>query len=431
MNIKYYIRLVAAFLVRFKALIAVGIVIGILVFLVFRFVFPRFVTQDVERIGIAGRFSTDSLPKSVVEQVSMGLTKVNKSGEATAGLAQSWVEDEDGKIWRFSLGEHRWQDGKKVSSADIDYNFEDVGVRRPDDKTIEFELKSGFSPFPLVVSRVVFRKGLLGTGEWRVGNVEFVGNYIRSLTLKNGSNSRKVYKFYPSEDQVKLAFKLGQIDKMVELISSKPFDEWSTVEVDEIVNYSRFVGVFYNTEDEILASKSFRQALSYAIDKDSFEGPRATGPISPYSWAYNPQVKGYDYDVGRAKELLEDTADIKLVTTPPLLDIAEKVAGYWREIGVATTVQVTSVVPEEFQAFLVMYDIPADPDQYSTWHSEQFGTNISRYKNPRIDKLLEDGRLEMDMDERKKIYLDFQRFLLEDSPATFLFHPVSYTVSRR
>ena len=48
-------------------------------------------------------------------------------------------------------------------------------------------------------------------------------------------------------------------------------------------------------------------------------------------------------------------------------------------------------------------------------HSNQTATNISNYQNPRIDKLLEDGRAELTLVERSKIYLDFQRFLLEDS----------------
>ncbi len=34
-------------------------------------------------------------------------------------------------------------------------------------------------------------------------------------------------------------------------------------------------------------------------------------------------------------------------------------------------------------------------------------------------------------EEREKIYLDFQRFLVEDAPAAFLFHPTFYTISRK
>ncbi|MCS7092795.1 MAG: peptide-binding protein, partial [Patescibacteria group bacterium] len=77
-----------------------------------------------------------------------------------------------------------------------------------------------------------------------------------------------------------------------------------------------------------------------------------------------------------------------------------------------------------------IYDIPLDPDQYSLWHSMQTESNISKYANPRIDKLLEDGRVTIDIQERKKIYLDFQRFLLEDAPCVFLYHPEYYSIVR-
>jgi ABC-type transport system substrate-binding protein len=120
-----------------------------------------------------------------------------------------------------------------------------------------------------------------------------------------------------------------------------------------------------------------------------------------------------------------------LTTTPILLDVAEKIAQDWREIGVTTSVQVASTIPPDYQAFLAIYDIPNDPDQYATWHSSQTATNISHYANPRIDKLLEEGRLELDKEKRREIYLDFQRFLLEDAPAIFLYHPITYTITRK
>jgi peptide/nickel transport system substrate-binding protein len=80
---------------------------------------------------------------------------------------------------------------------------------------------------------------------------------------------------------------------------------------------------------------------------------------------------------------------------------------------------------------LAIFDTPEDPDQYSIWHSTQKATNITHYENPRIDKLLEDGRSQINTEERKKTYLDFQRFLVEDAPAAFLFYPDTYSISRK
>ena len=131
-----------------------------------------------------------------------------------------------------------------------------------------------------------------------------------------------------------------------------------------------------------------------------------------------------------SKEVLNDLS-INIATIPVLLGQAEKIAANWRDLGIAVNVQVVSSVPDSFDTFLAVLDIPQDPDQYSLWHSSQDVTNISNYKNPRIDKLLEDGRTVTNLSERKKIYLDFQRFLIEDSPAAFLYHPISYTIVRK
>ena len=64
------------------------------------------------------------------------------------------------------------------------------------------------------------------------------------------------------------------------------------------------------------------------------------------------------------------------------------------------------------------------------WHSTQTATNITGYANVKIDKLLEDGRQELDPAKRKSIYADFQRYLTEDVPAIFMYYPNSFTVTR-
>jgi peptide/nickel transport system substrate-binding protein len=113
------------------------------------------------------------------------------------------------------------------------------------------------------------------------------------------------------------------------------------------------------------------------------------------------------------------------------LSQAESISKDWTAAGVVVNLQVISNIPTDYQAFLAIYDIPDDPDQYSIWHSTQTSTNITHYQNPRIDKLLEDGRSEINIEDRKKTYFDFQRYLVEDSPAAFLYYPEIYSISRR
>jgi len=371
--------------------------------------------------------------------IGNGLTKIKEDGTVAPDLASSWESPDGGQTWVFKLKDNIfWQDGKKVTSTSINYQFSDAQIERPDEKTLVFKLESAFAPFPYVVSKPTFSKGLLGTGEWRVTKATVSAGFIQRLVLVDKDGNRKIIKFYPTEERAKLGFKLGEIDILESIFNPEPFNEWGVVEVEKEVGNSRYVAVFFNTQDKLLGEKSFRQALAYAIKKDGFDGPRAVSPISPNSWAFNPQVKPYHYDSARAKELIDDLADelkenltVSIVTTPALLSVAEAIAKDWAEVGVTGNVQVSSGVPTEYQTLLAIFDVGEDPDQYSIWHSTQTSTNISRYQTPRIDKLLEDGRVELNIEERKKIYLDFQRFLVEDSPAAFLYHPTNYTIKRK
>ncbi len=440
-TLRYWFRLSVAFITRFKLLLFFGVLTGFLVFVVLRFFLPRMTQGTTERIGITGRFHTEELPYEVTSLVGQGLTQTNEKGQVEGALAESWQSNDQGTEWTFHLKDGVfWHDGTEVNATTINYSFEDVIIEKPDNKTLVFKLQSPFSPFPSVLAKPVFKKGFIGTADWQVKNISLAGEYVESTTLIAKNGDKKIFYFYPTEDLAKLAFKLGKVDRLEDLLDPAEFKKWGTVEIAKEPNSSRYVAVFFNNESAPFdGNKEMRQALSYAIDKEKLSTNRATGPISPYSWAFNPQVKKYDYDREHALAILKDLSqevinntNIKLVTTPVLLEVAETIEKDWEAIGIKTTVQVTSVIPSDFQAFLAIYDIPKDPDQYAIWHSTQIGnTNISKFDNPRIDKLLEDGRLKLSLEERKKIYLDFQRFLLEEAPAIFLYHPLSYTIIRK
>lgn len=437
-SLRYWIRFLSAFFKKFKFVLFAGVVFGLLLFSFASFILPRAFGGKVEYIGIAGRYNTQELPAVVLNMIGQGLTKTSESGEVMPALSESWEASDDGREWTFELAKGvRWHDGTEVTSNTIQYSFEDTTIERPDAYTIKFKLASAFSPFPVIVSKPTFKKGLLGTGEWKVQKLYQNSTFIEELVLVNKSNEKRIIRFYPSEDSAKIAYQLGQVDTLIDVFDPAPFDSWANSSVLSTVRKDRIVAIFFNNESDVFKgpqNKPLRQALSYAIDKDSFDGPRALGPISPDSWAYNPLVKDYFYDRQRALELIKDFSggiEINLSTGPSLLAVAEKIVGYWNELGVKTNIHVTSTIPEEYDAFLAIYDVPKDPDQYAVWHTTQKSTNIAKYSNPRNDKLLEDGRVELDRTKRKKIYLDFQRFLLEDAPAVFLYHPISYTITRK
>lgn len=450
-TIRYWNRLARTFLNRFKRIIIFGILVGIAFFFILPKIEPlnsRFTAK--EKIGVIGRYSTDEIPIFIQEEISLGLTIVDETGEVHPGLSSSWDVADEGKAWTFKLTDSKWQDGKKIAAQDINYNFADVETEIVDEQTIRFRLKDPFSPFPVVVSRPLFKKGLLGAGDWRVEKISVVsGNLLEEIRLESiSSGKKKIYRFYPGESTAKTALKLGEISTITDVVNQGELKNWKNIEVTENIRHDRYVAVFFNLNDGLLTSKDLRQALSYAIDKEALSANRAIGPVPPSSWAFNPQVKPYDFNQERAKQLLGDLPEelrqditINLVTTPTLLSVAERIEVYWEQIGIKTNVQVSNSPPADFQALLAIQATPADPDQYSLWHSTQGVSNITNYgeqeegskpkESPRIDKLLEDGRRVLDKNERKRIYLDFQRFLVEDAPAAFLYYPTAYTISRK
>lgn len=444
-KIRYLTKFFWAFLQKFKTVFIVSIILGLFAF----FLFPR--VQGIllnfiqgETIGVVGRFTTDTLPQDIQSEISVGLTTVDYAGNAGSGIAESWQPDSEGRIWVFRLGDYKWQDGTKIQAYDINYQFSDVTSEVLDNKTIKFVLKEPFSPFPAIVSRPIFKKGLLGAGTWKVVKISFAtGDHVSSLKLVNINNDQvRTYKFYPTEEVARTGFKLGEVDQLKDIVDPKDIVQWKNVTVAEQKHRGRYVGIFINNQDPLLSGKNVRQALSYAVDKDKFEQELAISPLSPDSWAYNPQVKPYSYSPERAKELIKNLPEeqrkdltVRLVTTPTLLPLADKIKEDWDAVGFDTQVQVSNSLPRDFQTLLAIQVIPSDPDQYSFWHSTQTETNITNYRNSResqrIDKLLEDGRKTLKSDERRAIYLDFQRFLVEDSPVIFLFHPTTYTITRQ
>jgi len=428
--------LILAFFKKHQNLLFLGFILGFLSFLIFPRIYKTFFLQEVEKIGYVGKFNYDKFPLEIQEKISMGLTSISSDGHISSQLADSWEINKEGKEYIFTLKDgFFWQDGKPLKAQDINYNFSDVATTVLDEKRIKFELKEPFSPFLSVVSQPIFKKGLMGVGEYKISKIKRSGKIIHQVYLVSKKERKKIiFKFYPNEEALKIAFKLGEIDTIKEITHLNELSSWPGIKITPEVKYNRFVAIFFNTLNPKFSEKSVRQALAYAIQK---KWPyRALTPINPYSWAYNPNVKPYNFDLENAKKLLEKTKnnnqkikEIELSTIPSLIYVAEEIKNDWEKLGIICKIKIINNLNESFEVILATQEIPIDPDQYIFWHSTQ-ELNITKYKSPKIDKLLEEGRKTFEEEKRKEIYQDFQKSLVEEVPAIFLFHPSVYTISK-
>lgn len=389
--------------------------------------------------GLVGTFQEHDLPSEVTRLTSVGLVEVDETGRVKPALAKNWEVNQEATEYKFILQDNaRWVSGELVASQDLEISIPNAEVSFPDRKTIKFKLKDSYSAFPSLLTKPLFKKGsMTGTGPYKIQKIERSRIFITKIILesKNSSLPRLVIRFYPNEKTALTGFALGEVQALLGLSDSSivPNKDLQSpvIKQKSKVDYTKIVGVFYNTKDAVLSNRSLRQTLSYSAPAIKGE-VEANSPYQPNSWAADKETKNYLDNTEEAKEALGRaksnsgellSKELTLTTTSQLEKVGERIVAAWRELGINAVLRVESGRPQQFQALLITQSIPADPDQYFLWHETQGETNITGYDQKRADKDLEDGRKLVEEEKRKEKYLDFQKVLMEDAPATFIYFP--------
>lgn len=385
-----------------------------------------------------GLYTTNTLPREISTKISYGLTSMSENNKPiNSPLVKAIENDNNNKEYTFTLNpDISWHNGKKFTSYDINYEIYGATMTPLSNYKFKISLDTEFAPLLSNLSQPLFKKNLIGLGEYKVKNITYKEGYIKTLLLKSIDRNKPSikYSFYSNEKDVIDAFKLASVDQI--RINSLPteFNTWKNIEIKKnIETNDKYIAIFLNTQK--IADKQIRQALAYATPKAKEKNERCLGPISPLSWAYNPVVKEYNFSRSRAKDLFnkESLPEINLaVNNRNLLELAEKIKDSWTKVlGIKVSISIENQIDfQNFDAILAYSAMTNDPDQYAFWHSTQSNTNVTKLNNSRIDKILEEGRSITDPIERKKIYQDFQKYLLEESPAIFLSYPTTYTINR-
>lgn len=440
--------LLKAYIKKWRKLILFSFVIGIAFFFLLRFwagSVTKVPVNQKEVIGIAGDYTVETLPASILRKVSQGLTSIDKGGKPEPGLAVSWEIQDAGKTYLFHLKKGVYfTDGSLLKADEVNYHFSDVVVERPDQNTVVYRLKESYAPFLVKVSKPLFKGNVVGIGDYKLSQIKLNGDFVQSLTLTQVKNPAftKTYRFYPTLQAVKLAYLMGEVTSVQNIpdttYAQTSLSTFPNSKVEKKANTNKLVTLFYNTQDKVLSDKRLREALNYSLPDEFAQGKRAYVPFSSDSWVYDPTTIVFSQDLARAKELLDAATvastsarlSLTISASSKYLQTAKDIATAWKKLGIDTKINEVNTLPTVFQIYLGDFNIPTDPDQYTLWHSSQ-DNNITRYDSQRIDKLLEDGRQILDFDERKKIYEDFQKYLLADAPASFLYYPYEYTVTRK
>ncbi|MBF0495601.1 MAG: peptide-binding protein [Deltaproteobacteria bacterium] len=274
-----------------------------------------------------------------------------------------------------------------------------------------------------------------------------------------------VYRIIPDMATMFLELKSGGVDQMG-LTPLQYERQTNTPSFQENYRKYRYLSFSYtylgfNLLDPKFQDKRVRQAIAHAIDKQELIdgvllglGKEATGPFKPGTWVYNPNVKKYPYDPEKAKQLLAEAGwkqtnaegvlvkdgvpfEFTIITNPGNA-LREKtgviIQQRLKKIGISVKIRTIEwaaflkqfIDQKKFEATILAWTIPQDPDLYDVWHSSKTRPgelNFISYQNPELDLLIQSARHTFDRAKQKEIYFKIQEILAEDQPYDFLYVP--------
>jgi len=316
-------------------------------------------------------------------------------------------------------------------------------------------IKCGFARHPIGTGPYKFKK-------WKTGQriiLEANNEYFEGRPCID----RYVYQIIPDDATMFLELGAGNIDWMglnpVQYVYQTN-KTWFKTGFNKY-KYPSFGYTYlgYNLKNPLFKNKLVRQALTYSINKSEIIkgvllglGEISTGPFPPESWAYNKHVRKYAYNPLKAKEMLKlcgwddhdgdgwidkngEKFEFEIITNQGNTQrkkCAEIIQQNLRLVGIKVNIRIIEwasflnefIYKKRFDAILLAWSLGRDPDCFDIWHSSKTKEkefNFISYNNQEIDKLLEEGRKEFEIEKRRQIYHRIHEVLAEDQPYTFLY----------
>ena len=427
-----------------------------------------------------------------------GLVEFDGNLNVVPAIAKIWKISRDHRTYTFLLREGiKFHNGREVTAEDFVFSFKRLldpeikspaaslfsniqgakeyqegkvasvnGLRAVNHHTLVIELEKPFAPFlsilamanAKVVPRESFEKSFdthpVGTGpfrfqSWRPGKEIVLA--ANNDYFKDGPYLERLrFVIYQNVDWEKIYadFEEGRLDQSLVASGDYKFrDGGNKVGTSPTLISKPGLNVVYigmNLELEAFKDRRVRQAIYHAVDREKivsestrWRSVQAKGILPPGIAGFDPYFKGYDYNPGKAIELLEKAGypggrgipAIELWTVSKTDRVKGQLQQYQRylaDIGI----QVKIKVAENWKDFIARInnkqaamfyaawyaDFP-DPDNflYTLCHSKS-RTNRMNYNNAEVDRMLEEARSEADYMKRVEQYRKIQELVMQDAP---------------
>lgn len=441
------------------------------------------------------RTYADAVSFRVIELTYDFLVRMDSSGLPQLELAEK-LENPSDTEYIFTLRKNvRFHDGSPLTAHDVAYTFNsilDPALNSPfrstlenigkitvlDSFRIEFDLKEPHAPFLSdieigIVSERNAKEGKadlnktpLGSGpfkfiKWDQNSVlEFAANenYWKGRPYLN----KIILKVLPETTTRLLALENGEVDILIGVLSESYLPNLQKnkrlkIKMSEGSNYV-YLGL--NQENEYLKHRKVRQAIAHTLDIDgmiksllSGVHKRANSMLSEKNWAYNPNLKSYDYNPALARQLLDEAGypdpdgngplprfSLSYKCSSNLLSRqkAQVVQQSLAQVGIEVKVQsyewgtfFDDIRNSRFDLFSLTTVGVYEPALYERfYHSRSIGVSKNRinYRNPEVDRLIELAEKILDREKRKEYYWKIQEIVQDDLPYISLWHETNIAV---
>ena len=270
-------------------------------------------------------------------------------------------------------------------------------------------------------------------------------------------------KFYSSEEEAVSAYNRKEVDGIL-LQTAQNKSQIRGIANSQIFSLPslRIYGLFLNTDHKLLGSEYVRRAINYAINREeilnrifSDDGKVAIGPIPPTLPGSSPNLVGYSFDPQKTAEILEKNKWVKsgtgiyekklgkdkeatplkftIITIKSMQLVATLIRDYLKNAGIDVDLKIVPISNlqnnlrnEDYESVLIGESYTAAADPYVFWHGAAIkdpGLNLALYNNRNTNKILEDARQITDPAKRAAKLEEFQKLVLSDAPAAFLYSP--------
>ncbi len=446
------------------------------------------IATDQSPVGLDPQVATSFATQLITGTIYEGLTAVDADLRVLPALAQSWTVSDDGKTYRFQLRQGaKFHNGRTLTPADIVASvarvrdpktgspyasrFASLESVEPDGAdAVRFTLAQPSAPFlaqlaalaivppeavgelgrhPVGTGPFMFREWVPDTfialdrnpDYWDAGHPLLAGLKFdivpeaatRQIGLQSGT-----YRMLPAVDAATVASFQGQ--DRVKVLSTQD------------LAYS-LIGL--NVTRPPFDKPEVREAVNLALDRSQivdaayFGEAVPAGPLSPAlrDWALPvSDFPCYKTDPAQARKLLEAaglTVPVKVTlnvlgSLQQVVDVAQVVQAQMNKAGFDVTLNVQEqgrFIQDwrggNFQAFASLNSGGPDPDDYfGRTFATGGATNVYKYSDPALDKLLTDGRVARDVAARKPLYDQVQRLLACRGPVVHLAYGTLFTAIR-